>query len=139
MATPVGAVFRWDGTGWTDLTPPQSNLGEDHAMDIFGSGPDDVRVVGSTSEGARKSREDFYELHHWDGTSWTEFESRGEDWRYTGWSDGPDDVWTFSGRAHHFDDTTWSTERVGGAIHGVAAGSDLWGVGEGGRIYRRRR
>ncbi len=80
--------------GWcrTELTSPNLEA-------IWGSGPDDVWAVGW-----------FGTIMHWDGTTWTRFES-GTQWPLFGiWGSGPNDVWAVGryGTVLHWDGASWS-------------------------------
>jgi hypothetical protein len=85
------SLHRWDGTAWTDMTPPgatSSVIGP-----AWGFGPDDVWATSPTS------------VFHWDGTSWTTTvwptfpapagapAEQGPFAAGAGWGASPDDVW----------------------------------------------
>ncbi len=83
---------------------------------VWGSGPEDVWMVGGTDvEG---------EIFHFDGTDWTEMDPPAGTpllvWVY---GFGPDDVWSvgLDGAVVHYDGTTWTSLDSG-------TSEDLWGV-----------
>ncbi len=83
---------------------------------VWGSGPDDVFVVGGTDEGG--------EVWHFDGDAWAPMDlPAGTNLLAWVHGRGPDDVWSvgIGGSAVHFDGSAWRAVDMG-----VTA--DLWGV-----------
>jgi hypothetical protein len=100
-----------DGWCQTELTSPNLEA-------IWGSGPNDVWAVGW-----------FGTIMHWDGTTWTRFES-GTQWPLFGiWGSGPNDVWAVGryGTVLHWDGTTWSPSPSNTTVELVG----VWGNGHG--------
>lgn len=114
--------------GATDDTDPTPDPGEvvwAEAFDtsgagslsgVWGTGPDDVWVVGGSDAGG--------EIHHFDGATWSEAAlPAGVSLLAWAWGFGPDDVYAvgLDGSVVHYDGSAWSTLDSGTT-------DDLWGV-----------
>ncbi len=96
---------------------------------VWGSGPDDVYIVGGDENGAR--------AFHYDGATWSEIEGLPEGAALLVWAFGfgPDDVWFVGeeGTALHWDGASWTSVETGTTedLWGVwgSAPDDLWVVG----------
>lgn len=95
---------------------------------VWGTGPDDVWIVGGTSEQG--------EIYHYDGTSWSPVPvPAGVGLLVWAYGFGPDDVYAVGvrGAVVHWDGTAWTQMDAGTTrdLWGVwgAAPDDLWIVG----------
>ena len=83
---------------------------------VWGSGPDDVFIVGGSEAGG--------EVYHYDGSDWSPMDLP-EGMPLLVWVHGfgPDDVWAVGvdGAAAHYDGSDWSAVETG-------TEEDLWGV-----------
>lgn len=138
-----GIIVHYDGTAWTDVTTvpegEQSPGSPRQAFKVWGSGPDDVWVVGTLALAM-----------HWDGAEWTAFPEPvyRTSVLTTVAGSGPDDVWMVGGpgnaRVAHWDGTALVEDSPPPAdivpgFNGVYA-SEAHGViacGENGSIYWR--
>lgn len=96
-------ILRWDGVAWTQVEPPALERPQVWAwFKVWGSGPDDVYIVGQ--RGA---------VLHWDGAALTELFVGAADDLIAVWGTGPDLVVAVGGRANGlisvWDGTTWET------------------------------
>jgi len=94
---------------------------------IWGSGPSDVWVVGTT-------------VLHFDGTTWTEFPEYISKGIQDVWGTGPKDVWMvgISGQILHYDGSAWKQSPSGitstiTRISGIT-GTDIWVGGQYGQL-----
>jgi hypothetical protein len=124
-----GALLRWNGRRWAEVTVPGSTGSFDH---VDGSAPDNVWVTGATGNGARTA-------WHWDGTSWTSVPTgafTAADVDVLGpknaWAVGGADEGADTGTALHWNGTAWRTVAMPIVARRVAAVSakDIWAVGE---------
>jgi hypothetical protein len=135
-----GVIVHWDGAAWTEsnkVTPNPTGGAVRQAFKVWGSGADDVWVVGT---GAL--------VTHWDGATWTEqpqpvYETSP---LFTVSGTGPNDVYAVGGggnaAAAHFDGTGWTNispppyDAVP-TLNGVFASSanEVVACGFGGSIY----
>jgi len=98
-----------------------SNIGQLIAGDIWGTGPNDIFVVGWSGS-----------IHHYDGANWFEMSS-GTDANLEGvWGSGPSDVYaagidvsTWEGVLLHYDGAAWSRVDPGS----TAWLNAIWGSG----------
>jgi hypothetical protein len=102
---------------------------------VWGSGPDNVWVVGYGSSGFACN------IQHWNGSAWSAVagpsipdETNGRSARLEGvWGSGLNDVWAVGmddfarGIVLHWDGTTWSFTKV--PIQGDKALDAVWGSG----------
>lgn len=94
---------------------------------VWGSGPDDVWMVGGQVEAA--------EIYHFDGSAWSPVEAPAVPLLVWVYGFGPDDVWAVGteGGVVHWDGATWATLDPGttGDLWGVwgTSSNDLWVVG----------
>ncbi len=123
----VGLVLSVGAAGCSDdetTAPPSGEPRWEEAFDsasagslsgVWGSGPDDVFVVGGTDAGG--------EIHHFDGSSWERMDAPALPLLVWVFGFGPDDVFTVGtdGAMAHYDGTAWSVIDVGTT-------EDLWGV-----------
>src|SRR6185369_1870292 len=104
----IGTVFgrqeflHWDGAAWknvrTDVDPATLST----VTGIWGSGSDDVWVVGRTKYGAHRV------IYHWDGNAWS-LDTTGKESLGSVWGSGPRDVWAAgSAVLLRWDGTAWS-------------------------------
>jgi hypothetical protein len=120
---------RWDGSVWSPVTNPWP--GHLPLTGLWGSGPNDVWALG------------IHRLH-WDGSSWSNFDSGMMDWRTVdAWGSGPNDVWGVGdiGVVEHWDGSSWSHSRAAADIailSGVwgSGPNDVWAVGSSGTLLR---
>jgi hypothetical protein len=107
-----------------DPPPPEEEPGWEPAFDtsnagslsgVWGSGPDDVFIVGGTDAGG--------EIYHYDGATWSEMDVPDVPLLVWVYGFGPDDVYAVgvAGGMVHYDGASWSTVDTG-------ATEDLWGV-----------
>jgi hypothetical protein len=89
---------------------------------IWGSGPDDVFVVGDNN--SAYSGESI--ILHWDGTSWEPMDHERRNTLNDVWGRGPDDVYAAGrGGVLHYDGSQWET------IHDNLFIEAIWGTPEG--------
>ena len=126
-----GALLRWNGSAWTEVTIPGST---GSLLRVDGASRNNVWVTGVTGNGAQRQ-------WHWDGTSWTSTSISGfqvADVAVT----GPTNAWTVGnvsegsdvGEARHWNGTTWKTVAMPFVARKVdaVAPKDVWAVGENG-------
>jgi hypothetical protein len=107
-----------------------SNTGATFASSIWGSGPDDVYVLGT------------FDLMHWDGMGWTAVTLDAGAGDGQVWGTGQRDVWVMpdSSTLSHFDGDAWQAVELDDAFVGDLAAvwgptsDDLWAVGSAGAI-----
>jgi len=122
----VFGVWHWDGTSWSMRVLEN---GASIAGGVWGSGPNDVFVVG-------------VDVWHWDGIAWSMvFAPSNPVNLYAVWGSGPDDVFVVgqviptglspsgpsdpSGLLFHWDGATWSKVNAG-VLPGL---NNVWGTG----------
>ena len=99
---------------------------------VWGSGPDDVWLVGE------KDYAGF--IAHWDGETWTAVPNPTDWFLFAVGGTGPDDVWAGGnyGRVLHWDGEDWSPDHdlvIQGSLEGIASGDGgSWLVGNWGVI-----
>ncbi len=111
---------------WENPSAPSS-----HFMDVHGTSERDVWVVG----GGRAAS-------HWDGESWTTYDTGGGRNLRGVWAVAEDDVWAVGdgGTIVHFDGASWRRVETGteALLFDVwADGDDVWVVGDEGLVLRR--
>ena len=124
-----GALYRFDGLGWSD----QSFTSSQRLRDIWGQ-DNDFYAVG-----------DGGEIHHFDGSNWNQMTSGTTDLLYGVWGSSPGDVYAVGGEPLsnkstllHYNGFVWS-ELSGGSysvlfgIWGLAS-NDIFAVGRNGQI-----
>lgn len=115
----TGSAFSWEAAFDTSATGALSG--------VWGSGPDDVWIVGGTDLGG--------EMYHFDGSSWSPVDIPDVSLLVWVYGFGPDDVWTVGedGSVLHYDGTAWTVQDAGTKrdLWGVwgAADNDIWIVG----------
>ena len=131
-------AMHFDGTRWNELELPGQQLLDG----IAGTADDDVWAVG----GAIDSTHHVTALvEHWDGAHW-QVQSTPS-WptiEATSWRSvvarSRSDVWVAGdeGDVIHFDGTRWESVPTGTAawLNRLAAGDQLWAVGQGGTVLR---
>lgn len=126
-----GAILRWNGSDWAEVTIPGSTGSFNH---VGGSSENDVWVTGVAADGANES-------WHWDGTAWTAVSLGAYDAADVAVI-GPANVWAVGnadegsdvGEARHWDGTSWKTVAMPFVARkvGAVAANDVWAVGENG-------
>ncbi len=121
----LGGLTHWDGTTWTQLTPPS---GSKRLRGVWGAAADDVWVVGEDGT-----------ILHFDGAGWTQDVTLTAEILRAVWGTSASNVWAVGegGVLLHHDGTAWSdvsgTIASGGAdlqaIRGTAA-DDVWLAGD---------
>lgn len=128
IANQCTVIVHWDGTAWS--TSWSLNQGEGGTTQgVWGSATDDVWVAASMGTS----------LLHWNGGSWTPSVTTTQARAVSGASSG--DVWTVGSGAAHWNGTTWAPSSTGVQtfLNGVwVSPCDIWAVGVGGTILRRR-
>lgn len=125
-------ILRYDGAKWTKSTPLGSVAG---ISDIWGTGPNDVWVVGAAFAGQGQYK-DY--VARFDGNTWTVL-ANGPNlgiWARTVFTASPGDVWVVdaAGRGAHLANGAWTkfeTELNGNqsvtiSVTGTAAGDVLF-------------
>jgi hypothetical protein len=116
----AGSIAHWNGTAWSDVTgvPPTDQL-----FRVWGSGPNDVWVVGDQVVGENLGAI----ILHFDGSSWsTAFTESIQDFGDV-WGSGPNDVWvTGLGDMVHYDGKAWSKA---GPTSATVHSFGVWGTG----------
>ena len=105
-STTVPTVIHWDGASWSLVeTPALERTGVAAFFKVWGSGPDDVYVVGDAGVVLR-----------WDGSTWTELFVGAPDDLVAIWGTGPDDIVAVGGRSNgviaRWDGSEWRAENV---------------------------
>lgn len=143
----VAVVLRYDGTTWTEQTPPVGDYDDFELVDVAVLAPDDVWVTGI---GAVEFTESAILLLHWDGTIWSESSITAP--TYSGFTEvkgieaiSPTNIWVaanggslgnYQTHLYHYDGTTW--QAVNGTpltqferVHDItsAPGGELWIAG----------
>jgi hypothetical protein len=140
-----GIVLHWDGARWASV--PSGTTAS--LTDVWGSGPNDVWAVSTTSE--RSTVGESGSVIHWDGTAWTKSATPVGPNLFGGVSGtGPNDVWVagaavtrgFLGKGTsatpvilHFDGKTWTQTLTGSSGQGsfssvhARTSDDAWAVG----------
>jgi len=125
----VATILHDTGAGFEPITVPElQRPGVDVFFKVWGSGPDDIYIVGQNGA-----------VLHWDGTALEElFVGVSQDLIGV-WGDGPDQVVLVGGRrngaAAIWDGTTWTNPDLGRypGINGVwVAENTAWVVGDNG-------
>ncbi len=102
--------------GWKGL--PSGTGGMLNA--IWGTGPDDVFVLGDTDANG------YAVTRHWDGQAWTDIPNTITDNLTEVWGVSSTDIWAIGGGAiYHYNGTNWQLEEDTG--FGLLA--DIWGTG----------
>jgi hypothetical protein len=124
-----GAVLRWNGQSWSEVTIPGGYGSYDR---VAASGKNDVWVSGGDAGGSKT-------FWHWDGTSWHAVALSAYDAADMAVI-GPENVWVVGsadegsdvGEARHWNGTTWQTVAMPFPAHRVVATSatDAWATGE---------
>jgi hypothetical protein len=121
-----GGVVRLNGPSGTPLALG-APLSSTNLSDVWGSGPDDVWVVGGNPNGPLG---EGGSILHWDGSSWSvppvsfAIAIYYAPFLTTIWGSGRDDVWAAGGGwLLHWDGATWSRVQ----IPGVAMITRVWG------------
>jgi hypothetical protein len=123
-------IVHWNGTEWSRVsTDHLCILKEDEEGSYFlcpffygvwGSGPDDVWVVGETGDDGETSGHGGLILHY-DGEGWSA-ETLIDPLRGV-WGSAANDVWAVSGRSiYHYDGTAWTIGGPSAILFGV------WGL-----------
>ena len=99
-------LVHYDGTEWVTVEiPTLTPSGVAALFKVWGSGADDVYVVG-----------DVGVVLHYDGSDWSELLVGAEDDLVAVWGTGPDNVVAVGGRSNgivaHWNGTEWRTEFV---------------------------
>lgn len=102
VAAGGGVCQRWNGAAWA-----QTSCGVRRATAVWGSGSEDVWVVGTYSLGFNT----YSERAHWNGQQWSTesfSDERGTDFEpfFSLWGTGARDVWLNG--TWHFDGQQWS-------------------------------
>lgn len=125
------AVFRYDGTTWTEVTLPADAADDIAVYKVWGSAADDVWFCGVNGL-----------TMHWDGTEFTTYDTGVTATLFTVNGTGPDDVYMVGGLGNgviqHWDGTDWTLESpdFASAFNGVfATGDGVWAVGRQGGIW----
>jgi hypothetical protein len=97
-------VIHFDGAAWTEVDLPElMRDAVDSFFKVWGSGPDDVYVVGDKGI-----------VMHWDGAAWEELFVGAADDLVSIWGTGPDDIVAVGGRSNgivaRWDGTEWRSE-----------------------------
>ncbi|HYR08423.1 MAG TPA: hypothetical protein VEQ60_11660, partial [Longimicrobium sp.] len=114
-------VLRYDGTSWTQVAGGASTPG---LREIWGTGPDDIWVVGGGYHGGGPEST----VLHWDGVAWAEVQTGGLRTVNGVFSPNPDKVYLvgYQGMIHRRSGGQWAAESSGQPrlIAGVAAVSE---------------
>ena len=118
-------ILRGDGTTWRTVVMPALEYPAPAYDGVWGSGPDDVWIVGHGGQ-----------ILHWDGTALREVPSGVNEYLHGVWGTGPDDVIAVGdgGRILHWDGATW--ERVGGTSYDLTGIRDGWITGDDATVMR---
>lgn len=126
----ASTILRWNGSAWSKVRTGTGSL-----HDVWGSGPNDVWVVGGNNDTGEGT------ILRWDGSAWTESSSpEGRLWGV--WGSSPDDVWAVGelGKILHWNGSAWSNvpSGTGGDLKAVwgSGPNDVWAVGPASTILR---
>ena len=155
----AGAVVHWDGVRWSvqDLPPvdsiPGGNVGwESTAWWLIDSAAaNDIWLMGAWTSAGRGGGYQGPVSSHWNGTEWSNSKAPVAG---TGiWLDGPDNRWLVGTGMRgfymnhtqdiaHWNGVAWSDSLAGGSVwlSGIwgSRSRELWAVGVGGAILRKR-
>jgi hypothetical protein len=129
-------VYQWGGSAWS--VDPTFPVPEAYRMQLWGSGRNDVWIVGNKSVAGI----DYSYSEHWDGTKWSPPNGGGTGSSLDVWGFGPDDVWFTAALGHvtQYSHGQYVDHNIGNgapanpvAVWG-AADNDLWAVGDNGSI-----
>lgn len=100
---PDPVIISWDGSAWSRAPAPALDREIRAWFKVWGTGPDNVIVVGARGALAR-----------WDGNTWTQ-ELAGTSKDFVSlWGTGPDDIIAVGGRANgmvaRYDGQSWTSE-----------------------------
>ena len=150
-------IEHWDGTSWTHVPTPTEPDDTFELLDIGFVSPDDGYAFGAIGSGFRTAGAhafsrggraggpawDAYVTLHWNGTSWTQIETDGNEFESLSAS-SPTDAWMV-GRAtdgttitQHWDGSTWTvvpspslgTDNDLSAVKDISP-DDVWAAGNG--------
>jgi len=134
------AVIRWDGATWREESYPECGSCDLACWfeGVWCSDYDDIWAVGSNF-----CRETSGHIMHWNGPS--------NEWEFVGighvtelhdlWGESEDNVWAVGTSILHWNGKSWSAESSESTNYLKAVwgtGGDIWAVGSGGTIVRRR-
>ncbi|NOZ28470.1 MAG: PKD domain-containing protein [Chloroflexi bacterium] len=138
-----GEVYHYNGSTWSNfqLTQAGSSLGLSRAYSIWGTGPDNIFIVGGNDSGTASTEGRIF---HYDGSTWSlQFvvSSLGYLWFNHVWGLSPTEVYalTNTGEIYRYDGTLWQpmSSPTTSALFGMwgTSSSNLYIVGESGRAY----
>lgn len=123
---------------WSKVVPASLIINED-LLGIWGSGANDVWIVGVTN-GQPGVFPSSRAILHYDGSTWSRTEPSAA---LVGlWGSGSTDVWAVGdlGQVRHYDGNTWSEQQVGTgwltSIWGVSS-DRVWMVNQVGEVYEK--
>ncbi len=115
LADGQATLLHWDGSSWSDVTlPPLQKVGVDQLLKVWGTGADNVYVVGQRGV-----------VLHFDGATWKEELVGASDDLVSLWGTGPDRIVAVGGRSNAivsvWDGSSWKTTSLAPApgLNGV--------------------
>jgi hypothetical protein len=124
--------MRWDGTAWKPYTLPD-NINFHEINGIWGSGANDVWIVGNGGADESKPQASTPAVIHWDGSTWSPLQVQGPADLKAVWGSGPNDVWAVGGYSTglitHWDGQAWSIKRESSAGSVLTELDSVWGSG----------
>src|SRR5262249_7194869 len=101
----IGIMLHYNGSSWQEI---RWNTSLPFLVDVWGSGPDDVFVVGYGGK-----------VLHYDGSVWQAMVSGTAAGLFSVWGTGPDDVYAAgeNGPLLHYDGRGWLPMRSGTAAN----------------------
>jgi hypothetical protein len=140
-------IMRWDGTTWSQVTPPVLTKDWQSVVSIWGTSSQDVWFGGVDSSPVALDAGNaagYGNIWHFDGTNWVDERlqiSISASAFFGLWGTGPTDLWASSNYGlRHYDGTAWrvgpppnyppgvsSKEAVLDQVKGTTA-DGLWGV-----------
>jgi hypothetical protein len=138
-------VLRWDGSSWTSSAPFPSSQGETVRWSVvYGTGSDDVWLHGSYTVSSYMNGSGGPAQAHWDSSQWTTQSSYSIP-RSGAWLGAPRQLWVCGGGVDIWDANAWTRSYTGvgpaTGLYGIWGSGldDIWAVGDGGTMLRRRR
>lgn len=120
-----GAIWRYNGSGWSDLASSTVN----ELYGIWGTAAGNIYAAGSGGT-----------IVHYNGTAWSTMTSHTTSDLRRIWGSSASDIWAVgaSGTFLHFNGTAWTNLNIGIAsdLYGVwgAAANDVYAVDDAGRV-----
>ncbi|MBV8760256.1 MAG: hypothetical protein JO257_23395 [Deltaproteobacteria bacterium] len=121
VATSEGPLMHWNGSAWSNLSPPGATV-----QFLDANAPNDVWAIGFVTANQSNAV-----VAHYTGTQWTQWISSQTIYNAVA-SSGPEDTWVggVDGEMRHWDGAAWSTStNIGASPTGLTALTGLLSLG----------